>query len=63
MNTQEIDEIELQFMEGKFDIEYAKYIDSHADASVINICNGDSLTKAMELGYLYNDFISYIRNL
>lgn len=39
--------------------EYAEYIMEHAGGDRL-ICNGDTLTVAMEEGYLWDDFIEYM---
>ena len=52
--------IEASISEGDYDSEYAEYIMEHADGSERIICNGDTLIKAMEDGYLYDDFVEYM---
>lgn len=39
--------------------EYAEYIMEHSAGDRI-ICNGDTLTQAMEDGYLFDDFLDSI---
>ena len=39
--------------------EYAEYIMEHAQGDRI-ICNGHTLTAAMEDGYLWDDFLEYM---
>lgn len=51
------EELRVQCEEGKFDAEYAEFINAHADSSVVMICNGQSLIMAMESGYLFDDFV------
>ena len=41
--------------------EYAEYIMEHAAGDRL-ICNGDTLTIAMEDGYLFDDFIEYMES-
>lgn len=41
---------------------YANYIVMHCDGDHRLICNGDTLTVAMEDGYLFEDFIASIEN-
>jgi len=40
---------------GELDYEYAEYIEEHCHGDRI-ICNGDTLIRAMEDGYLWEDF-------
>jgi hypothetical protein len=39
--------------------EYAEYIMEHSGGDRI-ICNGDTLTAAMEDGYLFNEFLDSV---
>lgn len=48
-----------QAEQGDFDEQYAEYIMDHAGGDRI-ICNGDTLTCAMEDGYLWEDFLESI---
>lgn len=38
--------------------EYAEYIMAHGDMKDRPICNGDTLTGAMEDGYLFEEFLA-----
>jgi predicted transcriptional regulator len=40
--------------------EYAQYIMTYGDPSERSICNGDSLTLAMEDGYLFDEFLASV---
>ena len=42
---------------GFYDSEYADYIMEHADPDEVTICNGNSLTAAMEDCYLFDEFV------
>ena len=46
---------DLQYSEA-----YAEFIMSNGDPSERIICNGDTLTEAMEDGYLFEDFLKFI---
>ncbi len=50
------DQVEVAFENGDLDEQYAEYIMEHAGGDRI-ICNGDTLTCAMEDLYLAEDFI------
>ena len=53
------EQIEAKMENYEFDSEYAEYIMEHAPGDRV-ICNGDTLTIAMEDGYLYNEFIDHM---
>ena len=42
--------------------EYSSYIMEHAGGDRL-ICNGDTLTQAMEDGYLWDEFIEYFEQV
>lgn len=49
LSDDELDEL-------SYSSEYAEYIMNHAGGSLI-ICNGDTLLRAQEGGYLFDDFL------
>lgn len=51
------EQVEVAYDAGKLDAEYAEYIMEHAAGDRV-ICNGDTLTAAMEDQYLLEDFLS-----
>jgi hypothetical protein len=53
-------EMERQFDEGELDGEYAEYIVENSGGDRI-ICNGHTLTAAMEDGYLADKFMDYVK--
>ena len=53
-------ELREQCEQGDFDTEYAEYIMENGDGSVRTICNGDTLTIAMEDGYLFDEFVDHL---
>lgn len=54
--------IEQKFRNGDYDTAYAEFIIENAQSDRV-ICNSDSLTKAMEAGYMADEFLDYLENV
>lgn len=52
---EQIEHFDREFDSGKYDDEYAEYIIAKSAGDRL-ICNGDSLIRAMEDGYMYAEF-------
>ena len=54
--------LEERFYSGEFDTEYAEFIMARADGDKV-ICNGDTLTDAMESCYLADEFLAHLESI
>jgi hypothetical protein len=52
--------VERKFRDGELDNQYNEYIMKNADPEEYCICNGDTLLRAAENMYLYEEFIHFM---
>jgi len=54
--------LEVRVYSGEFDTEYAEFIMARAAGDKV-ICNGNTLTDAMEASYLADEFLAHLESI